>query len=87
MFDYRFNRKGEEYVANLRQQAQNDRLVRSVKPSSLATATARVFRAWAARLEPSAGSPAEGQTTWTLDDGRYEAPGHGRPQRYVGFEL
>lgn len=53
MFDYRFTRNAEEYTARLRREAVNNRLARAVSPP-LAGNVARLFRAWADRLEAQA---------------------------------
>lgn len=74
MFDYRIARNVDEYTAKLRQEALNDRLVRSASPR-LADHAARVFRAWATRLERSRAERADSSFAGgsAFDRERYEA--------------
>lgn len=88
MFDYRIARNVDEYTARLRQEALNDRLVRSATPR-LADRAAHVFRAWATRLER--GRTERTDPTFTggsaFDRERYEALTYGGRHPHVANEL
>lgn len=87
MFDYRFTRDSNEYMAKLREEAISERLARSAS-SSLAGRAATLFRTWANHLESRAASrPAYSNDGWPTDQERYESRVRNRPTPYAGNGL